>query len=194
MPLGPLRSARARRTRQIEGQVAVALADVEPVADDEVRRDPEARRTQVELDLLQAFLHEQRAHLERRRARAAQVLAQVREREAGVDDVLDDQHVAVGEVEVEVLHDADDAARARGRPVGRHRHEVELDGQVDRAGEVAHEHERALEDADEQRRTAGVVGGDLLAELGDALLQLLGADHHPPEMRVLHRLPCPAAP
>ena len=62
-----------------------------------------------------------------------EVAAQVREREAGVDDVLDDEHVAVGEVEIEVLHDADDAARARGRAVRRDRHEVELDRQVDRA-------------------------------------------------------------
>ena len=41
-------------------------------------------------------------------------------------------------------------------------------GQVDAAGEIGHEHERALEHADEQRRAARVVGGDLLAELGDA--------------------------
>src|SRR5213079_3016229 len=39
-----------------------------------------------------------------------------------------------------------------------------------------------------------VVGRDLLAQLGDALLQLLGTDHHLPEMRVLHRLPCPPRP
>ena len=62
--------------------------------------------------------------------------------------------VAIGEVEVEVLEDAHDAARARRRAVRRHRHEVELDRQVDRARQVAHEHERALEHADEQRRPA----------------------------------------
>ena len=49
-------------------------------------------------------------------------------------------------------------------------------GQVDRAGEIGHEHERALEDADEQRRIVGVVGRDLLAELADALLQLVLVD------------------
>ena len=54
-------------------------------------------------------------------------------------------------------------ARPRRRPVRRHRHEVELDREVDRAGEIAHEHERALEHADEQRRPARVVGGDLRA-------------------------------
>ena len=90
--------------------------------------------------------------LERRRVAGLEVPAQVREREPGVDDVLDDQDVPVGEVEVEVLDDPHDTARARRRAVRRHRHEVELDGQVDRAGEVAHEHERALEHPDEQRR------------------------------------------
>ena len=76
---------------------------------------------------------------------------------------------AAREVEVEVLHDAHDAARAGRAAVGRDRHEVELDRQVDRPGEVAHEHERALEHADEQRRGPGVVGGDLGAELGTRL-------------------------
>ena len=76
-----------------------------------------------------------------------------------------------GEVEVEVLHDADDAGRPGGVAVGRHRHEVELERQVDGPGEVGHEHERALEHADEQRRPAGVVRGDLRAELGDAGLE-----------------------
>ena len=51
-------------------------------------------------------------------------------------------------------------------------------GQVDRAGEIAHEHERALEHTDEQRWTVGVVGGDLLAQPEDSLLELLGGHHH----------------
>ena len=49
-------------------------------------------------------------------------------------------------------------------------------GQVDRAREIGHEHERALEDADEQRRMVVVVGRDLLAEIADALLQLVFVD------------------
>ena len=49
-------------------------------------------------------------------------------------------------------------------------------GQVDRAREIAHEHERALEHADEQRRAIRVVGGDLLAQRSDPLLQLVFAD------------------
>ena len=77
---------------------------------------------------------------------------------------------------VEVLDDADDAAGLGGRPVARHRHEVDLDGQVDGPGQVGEERERALEDAHEQRRPVGVVGGDLGAELGDPRLELLAGD------------------
>src|SRR5690349_14443903 len=68
------------------GQVAVTLADVEPVPDDEVGRDPEPDVAQVEVVALEPLLQEQRAHLERRRPARRQVLPEVRQREAGVDD------------------------------------------------------------------------------------------------------------
>src|SRR5262249_9509207 len=51
--------------------------------------------------------------------------------------------------------------------------------------QVAHEHERALEDPDEQGRPTGVVGGDLLAELSDPAAELFLADHHPTDVGVL---------
>jgi hypothetical protein len=38
----------------------------------------------------------------------------------------------------------------------------------ERARQIGHEDERRLQRADEQRLAAGVVGGDLLAELRDA--------------------------
>jgi hypothetical protein len=67
-----------------------------------------------------------------------------------------------------------DGARSRGYCFG----VLDGQGQVDLAGEVGHEHERALEDGDEQRLLAGVVIGDGGAELGDARLQLVCADEH----------------
>ena len=60
--------------------------------------------------------------------------------------------------------------------VGRDRHEVELDGKVDRAGEVAHEHERPLEDPDEQRIAARVVRRDLCTELSHPSGEILLGD------------------
>ena len=55
-----------------------------------------------------------------------QVPEEVREREAGVDEVLHDDDVATGDVDVEVLEDPD-AARVRGVP----RDREEVDGDVD---------------------------------------------------------------
>ena len=68
---------------------------------------------------------------------------------------------AAGEIEVEVLDDAHHAAGVGGAAVGRDGHEVDLDGEVDGAGQVGQEEEGPLEHTDEQRGPAGVVGGDL---------------------------------
>ena len=51
-------------------------------------------------------------------------------------------------------------------------------GSCDGAGQVAHEDEGALEHPDQQRRSALVVGGELLAQLGHPLGEnILGDDH-----------------
>src|SRR4051794_1823171 len=84
--------------------------------------------------------------------------------------------MAAGQVEVEVLDDADHTRGLGGASIRRHGHEVELHGQVDGSGQVAHEHEGAFEHADEQGRAAGVVPGDLLPELSDPLLELFLSD------------------
>ena len=75
---------------------------------------------------------------------------------------------------IEVLQDPHHARRLGGRPVGGDRHEVELEGQSDGPGDVGHEHERALEDPDQQEVPAAVVAGDLLAQLLDLALDVVG--------------------
>jgi len=107
-----------------------------------------------------------------------QVAPEVAQGQPGVDDVLHDEHVAVAQVEVEVLHDAYDPAGLGRAAVGRDGHEVELHGEIDRPGEVGHEQKRAFQHPDQERRLAVVVGGDLGAELNDARPQCrLGHDH-----------------
>jgi hypothetical protein len=100
------------------------------------------------------------------------------ERETRVDDVLDDQDVAVSDRGIEVLQDPDDARGVGRRAVARHRHEVELavDGQAPH--QVGEEGDRALQDRDQQGRAALVVAADLGAELGDPPLQLVLRDEH----------------
>src|SRR5579872_5664094 len=133
------------------GQVAVPLGHVQPVAHHEVRGNAEADVTEVELRPQAALFHEQGAHLEARGMTRQQAAAEIRQREPAVHDVLDDEHVAVGQIDVEVLDDAHHAARGGRRSVGRHGHDVDLDGQANGTRQVAHEDERALQHADEQR-------------------------------------------
>ena len=80
-----------------------------------------------------------------------EVAQQPGQRQARVDDVLDDQHVAIVDVAVEVLEDPHHARRRRRRAVGADRHELELRGQRNRAGQVGDEHHRALEHGDQQQ-------------------------------------------
>src|SRR3954468_6399919 len=90
-------------------QVAVALGVVEAVAHDELVGDVVADVLHVHGHLQRLRLAQQRADLDGRRAARGQVGHQPRQRETGVDDVLDDQDVPVGDVGVEVLEDPHDA-------------------------------------------------------------------------------------
>src|SRR5438067_769446 len=123
------------------GKIPVALVVVQAVPHDEGRRDREPVVADVERDLLNLGLSHQGADLEAPRLAALQVLEQVGERQTRVDDVFDDEDVPVVQVEVEVLQDPHDAARAGGRPVARDSHEVELRGDADCARDVGHHHE-----------------------------------------------------
>jgi hypothetical protein len=94
------------------------------------------------------------------------------EGEAGVDDVLDHEHVAVGDLRLEVLEQPDAAAAAvRGEF-----EEVELMKDRERAREVGQEDQARLERRDEDRVPAVVVAGDLRGELPDAAADLLARE------------------
>src|SRR5580704_4053109 len=157
-------------------EVAVALGDVQPVAHDEVARDGEADVAQGDLDALLALLDEQGADIEALRLARVEVAAEIVERQAAVDDVLDDEDAAALELGVEVLDDADDAAGLGRAAVRAHGHEVDVDRQLDRPAQIAQEEHGALEDGDEERGLVYVVPGDLGAQLGDTGRQLLLVD------------------
>ena len=122
-PLDPLDDRRSSGTAQPTGtgpcvdadvgQVAVALGDIEPVTHHEIGGDVETDVAEVELRHGWRPSFTSSAHTSRLAGSPRQQAApQIRQREPAVDDVLDHQHVAVGEVGVEVLHDPDHAARA----------------------------------------------------------------------------------
>ena len=93
------------------------------------------------------------------------------------------------------------------RPVGGYSHKVHLAEGLDMPGEVGHKDKGTPEDADQQRALSGVVGADLLPQLGHPLPLLLllpvvhaerggqeigvGAAVHGDEHVVKHRLRLP---
>src|SRR2546423_5553614 len=89
------------------GQVPIELVVVEPVADDERIWDVEPLVTDGNGRDAALFLVQEDAELERRRPVALDVLEEERCGQPGVDDVLDHQHVATGDVHGEVLEQLD---------------------------------------------------------------------------------------
>jgi hypothetical protein len=100
------------------------------------------------------------------------------QRQARVDDVLDDQDVAAGDAAVEVLQEPDPgmAARVGIGAVRGELDEVECLRDVDGARQVGDEDDARLQRRDQERLAALVVTGDLAAEFDDALAQLLTAE------------------
>ena len=106
-------------------------------------------------------------------ARAEDVL-QIGERQPGVDDVLDDEHVLAVERGVEILEQPHFAGARRAFRVARDGHEVERHVAAHVPDEIRQEHEGALEHA---RRRAGRPGKSRRissGQFGDALLDLRG--------------------
>src|SRR5215212_3009845 len=159
-------------------KIAVALGEVEPVADDEAVRDLEADVPDVDVVLAPLGLGEQRADVERCRLAGLEAAHEVRQRQARVDDVLDHEHVSALDVDVEVLEDPHDPRGVRRRAVARDRHEVDLAGHGQAPHQIRHEEHRALEHADQQQVAPRVVGRDLAAELRDAVLQPVVVDQY----------------
>ena len=119
--------------------------------------------------------------------RAPEIAKQILQGEPGIDDVLDDQHVAALDRGVEVLEDPHHAAGVGGRAVGGHGHEVDLARDLDLAHEIGEEEHRALEHADEQQIAVGVLRADLLAQGAHALLEVVGLDEDLADLGVAHQ-------
>ena len=104
--------------------------------------------------------------------------------ETGVHDVLDQDHVPVVDIVVQVLHDPDPA---RPLGVGRDAQEVDLTGNGHVTDQVGQEEEAALQDGHEQH-TAGIGMAHVGAEPGGGPGQIAtlvedpggGAPRHPP--------------
>src|ERR1022692_4869511 len=92
-----------RGERTDERQVPVALGVVKTVADHELISDLETGVGDLDLHLGCRLFAQQNADGDRGRIARLQVVYQVGQGQAGVDDVLDHQHMAAADVDVEIL-------------------------------------------------------------------------------------------
>jgi hypothetical protein len=161
------------------GQVPVPLVEIEAVADEELvgNREPDVPHGEV-VDEPAVGAVEQGRGGQRGGIAQPEGLAEVVEGEAGVDDVLDDEHVPAGDLGVEVLEEADACVSpgVRVGSVARELDEVEPVRDPDRPREVGKEDDARLQRRDEERRPPLEVPGDLPAELGDAGRDVLAAE------------------
>ena len=95
------------------GRLPILLGVVEPVAHDEAIFDGEADVIHLHFDLPPRRLAQQTRRPQRLRIARAEDLLQVVQRQAGIDDVLDDDDVAAFEAVIEVLDQAHFARRGR---------------------------------------------------------------------------------
>jgi hypothetical protein len=157
-------------------QVPVPLGDVEAVADEELVGDGEPDVADGEiLDEAAVRAIEERDDREGAGLAQPERLAEIVERQAGIDDVLDEQDVAMCDLGVQVLQEADArvAARFGIRAVAGQLDEVDRVRDRQRARQVGEKDEAGLQRRDEQRLAPGVVACDLAAELGDPRRELL---------------------
>jgi hypothetical protein len=87
------------------------------------------------------------------------------ERQAGVDDVLDEEHVTIGEWDVDVLQQAHSSAT--GTRIRGELDDVERVRNRKLTGEIGEEDDARLERCNQERVETAIVGGDLRPELGD---------------------------
>jgi hypothetical protein len=170
------------------GQRPVALVEVEAVADEELVGNDEADVPHGEVvDEPPVGAVEERRRDERARFSQLERLAEVAQRQPGVDDVLDEDHVASLELHVEILEqpDAVRAAELRLGSVAGELDEVDAVEDRQRARKVGEEDEARLERADQQRLAVRVVACDLCSELDDPCPDLLGGEVDLPDPRLV---------
>src|SRR3989442_2762745 len=103
-------------------QVAILLGEVEAVADDEPIGNLEADVLDLHVDLPPRRLTQQAGRPQRLWTARAEDILQIRERETGVDDVLDDDDALAVEGRIEIFEETHLAGAGRALGVARERH------------------------------------------------------------------------
>ena len=168
------------------------FVEVEAVADDEVVLDREADVVDLDVDLAARRLRQQARRPQAARATSPEDALQIRQRQAGIDDVLDDDDVAVLQAAVDVFQHPHFARRGGAAGIARHGDEVEGAGAGQRSHQIGQEEHRSFEHADEVELGVGRVAANLDGKLGDAGLKMVGGEQRCDRGR--HRRPSVAQP
>ena len=160
-----------------EGEVSVAAGGVEAVAYYEVVGDDEAAVVDLYFffDARLGFI-EEGGELDGAGAAGAEDLEEAGECMAGVDNVFDDDHVLAADRIAEVFEDLDIAGGLCAVFIARDGHEIDRESQVDGPDKVGEKDARALQNADQHEIAILEFGGDLGAELFDAVSDLIFVD------------------
>ena len=87
--------------------------------------------------------------------------------------VLDDQHVATADVDIQVLNDTHDTRGLHTVAIARNSHEIDVDRQLDLAHQVAHKDNGAAQNRDQHQILTSVVARNLLAQARDDTVDIL---------------------
>ena len=160
------------------GQVAIPLLEVEAVPGIELVRDDEADVADRKVvDEAAVRPVEERHDGERRRAPQRERLDEEVERQAGVEDVLDDDDMPFLDLDVQVLEQPDGGVpTGRAAGVSGQLDELEVMEDRQRARQVGEEDDAGLERRDEQRLEPVVFACQLCPDLPDARADLGSAE------------------
>ncbi len=152
-------------------------AGVEAISDDPFIADAETDVIDGDVDLGPLRLVQERAGADRRGPVRLQHADEIAERVPRVDDVFDDQHVAILDVAADVHDQSHGAAGDAAVFVTRHGDEFDSPRHVQAAGQIREEDEGALQDADEDDLAlVAIVVRDLVGQLFDATTDIAFAD------------------
>jgi len=154
-------------------QVPVVVVVVEPVSDHELVGDREAAVVRLDRNFLATDLAEQDRRADAPRTPILHPLDERGEGVAGVEDVVEQEHVAPRDLGGERLVDHQRPGAGRGPLVAARLQERHAEGQLDPANQVGEEDQAAGEDSHDRERLARVIRLDLATERDDSVADLV---------------------
>jgi hypothetical protein len=152
------------------GEIAVALAEIEAIAHYELIGDVEADVIHGYLDLPSGWFVEESDNAYRSGSSGGQILKQIVQRKAGIEDVFDQDNVPVFEALVQILENSNFAAALGGGAVAADGNEVEGDTQINRPDQICVEYAGSFQNSNQVGQLPFIVPGDLGAQFPNSLL------------------------